>query len=205
MSPEVDTSALVDLAAHRKAKKEIVDRTLRLDELHQGTYLAADPSLSAFGLVLLEVADSRVAVHLATKFAVTQTPYTGWEDTLVRADILASRLELWLSAWVFQTDWGTVCTVHEAPPMGHGKLMNPEIALLSSFVFRQVTERLPHLGMVRRQDHYRLICGNPNASKQECHKVLKTYYDRISGSDAITNEATRDALQVALFAAAREV
>ena len=56
--------------------------------LQDGSYLAADPSLTGFGLVLFEVNQDRrrYAVHLAQKFDVPKTSVGGWEDILRRAD-----------------------------------------------------------------------------------------------------------------------
>jgi hypothetical protein len=202
---QLQTGALIELASRRKKKppSQDKDRRLRLDELHPGTYLGADPSLGGFGLVLLEVGRA-VTVHLAQQFIVARTvEHSGWEDVLTRADLLAARLEAYLQRWVHPTDWGHLFAVHEAPPIGHGKLFNPEIALITSREFRRATERYPMLAMVRRQDHAKLVCGDPNAAKAVHHRALQGYFGHIDGSDLITNAATRDALSISLYAAQR--
>jgi hypothetical protein len=95
--------------------------------------------------------------------------------------------------------------VHESPPIGHGKLVNREIPLLASREYRRAAGGFPILPMIRRQDHAKLICGNSSASKKEHHAALRVYFPAIDGSETVTNEATRDALSVALAAAIRGV
>jgi len=60
------------------------------------------------------------------------------------------------------------------------------------------------LPMMRRQDHCKLVCGNANADKRAHHAALKLLFPHIAGSELVTNEATRDALSVALATAQRE-
>jgi hypothetical protein len=200
----LQTAGLVELASRRSRKPRPTRQRLDLAALQHGSYLAADPSLSGFGLVLLEVAGSGVAVHLSQTFAVPPSEeHSGWEDILVRVEALQAKLVAYLDQWVARTDWGQIRVVHEAPPIGHGKLLNPEIPLLASREFRRATAAYPMLAMVRRQDHARLVCGNPNATKIEHHRALKGFYPALRGAEIVTNAATRDALSVGLYAAQR--
>jgi hypothetical protein len=204
---ELDRSALVNLATHRAKKDKPNWRPVDLATLHDGTYLAADPSLSGFGLVFFEVAQPHRAVHFSKTFAVgPQSAVKGWEDVLTRARMLQDRIAAYLAQWVFSTDWGVVHAVHESPPIGHGKLVSPEIALIASYAFRQAVGDLPVLPMVRRQDHAKLVCGNPNATKQNHHRAVRGLLPAITGGEEwITNESHRDALSVAITAAHRGV
>jgi hypothetical protein len=205
---EIDTAPLVELASKQKTSSpvKVAWAPLDLGTLHDGTYLAADPSLTGFGLVLFEVdqARRRYCVHLAAKFDVPKTEAGGWEDILTRAATLNYRLDIWLRQYVFVRRYTNLVAVHEAPPIGHGKMLNPEISLIASREFRaSVRHVVPILPMVRRQDHCKLICGNANAKKPEHHAALRGLFSRIPGSEDVTNEATRDALSVALTAAKR--
>lgn len=201
----LDLSGLENFAAKRPVKVKPEWAPLLLEDLHPGTYLACDQSLRACGVVLFEVfADrDRWSVHMAQKFAVEPTEVTGWEDILRRVATLEVRLRFYVDQWIHAADWGEVRAVHEAPPIGHGKLSNPEISLITAYAYRRATEGLVMLPMVRRQDHARLICGKSDASKTEHHRALRALFVRITGSELVTNEATRDALSVALMAAKR--
>jgi hypothetical protein len=203
----LDLSALEALKDARPRKKSTTREwsPLTLDTLHPGTYLAADPSVTAFGLTLFEVSpEHRYAVHFAQSKEIPQTEHTSHEDLLQRVKSLEEWLHAYVAHWVNGTDWGHVRAVHEAPPMGRGKLIKPEISLLTSNVWRNATWGIERLPMVRRQDHAWLLCGNANAkTKKEYHTPLRALFPQIRGSELITNEATRDALSVAIFAAHR--
>lgn len=204
----LDLSGLEALKNKRAAKSKPEWSPLELSSLRTGTYLAADPSLTAFGLVLFEVdAEHRCAVHMTAKFT-TEAPLPGdpqgHEDTLRRARQIYNALNAWLGEWVWPHDWGNVKAVHEAPPMGNLKHSKFEYSLITGFAFRQAVFPTELLPMVRRQDHARLICGNPDATKPFHHAALKDLFDEIRGADElVTNEAHRDALSVALAAAKR--
>jgi hypothetical protein len=210
---QLDTSALKAL---RDKKPKKAWRPLKLSTLAEGLYLGADPSLTAFGLVLFEVLpEQRYAVHMAEQFTTSEVE-TGWEDTLQRAELLQTDLARWFWKWL-TTGWGRVYAVHEAPPVGGGKIFRPEASLISGYAFRAALisvfgdkgtlgqlQPVRMLPMVRRQDHARLICGDPNADKKTHHEALKDLFDGIRGADElITNGAKRDALSVALCAAHR--
>jgi hypothetical protein len=202
---ELNTAALVDLAERRQRKTAPATRSLDFADLHEGTWLAADPSLTGFGLVVLQVrqAQRRYTVLAAGKLTVSPTTATGWEDILQRATIMRSMLQSFFTqhAWLART--ADLRVVHEAPPIGHGKLINPEIALLTSYVFRDTAPLGQKMPMVRRQDHAKLICGNANAKKPVHHKALKALFPHLTDTRLVTNEATRDALSVAIYAAHR--
>lgn len=216
---QLNTSALTALKDKKPTRKKVWE-PLRLSSLHPGTYLAADPSLTAFGLVLFEVApEQRYAVHMAEVFKTEQGDVGGHEDTLTRALRMESQILVWLRTWVVDHDWGRIHPVHEAPPIGGLKHSKFEISLLTGLAFRSALKQaFAHQGslgtqrqvigllpMVRRQDHARLICGDPNADKKVHHGALKEHFDAIRGADElITNEAKRDALSVSIFAAWRE-
>lgn len=198
---ELDLSGLKSVKAKTKAKPAW--EPLQLQSLHRGIWLAADPSLGAFGLVLFEVNADGPVVQMAQTFK-TEPEATGHEDTLARAEIMEIQLRLWSQTYLLNRDWGPVQLVHEAPPVGGGKMYSPEVSLLSGYAFRRAFREYPRVSMVRPQDHCRLICGNANAKKPEHHRELKVLFPRITGAgEWITNEGTRDALSVALAAAAR--
>lgn len=203
----LDLSALQAIK-DRKPKRKSTAREwspLQLDSLHAGTYLAADPSLTAFGLVLFEVTpEHECAVHLAQKKEIPQTEHTSHEDLLQRVKSLEEWLYAYVAQWVKSSDWGHVRAVHEAPPMGRGKLVKPEISLMTSYAWRNATWGIERLPMVRRQNHAWLLCGDGSVKdKRVYHAPLKELLSQVRGGEQITNEATRDAMSVALFAAHR--
>lgn len=203
----IDLSGLEALK-DKKPKRKSTAREwapLQLDSLHAGTYLAADPSLTAFGLVLFEVTpEHECAVHFAQKYGVEPTEVDGWEDLLRRVKSLEDWLYAYVAQWIKATDWGHVRVVHESPPIGHLKNSKFEISLMTSYAWRNATWGIERLPMVRRQDHAWLLCGNGNVkSKSAYHAPLRALLPQIRGGELITNEATRDALSVALYAAHR--
>lgn len=210
----LDLSGLNDLKGKRKAKAKPPWQPLSLSTLHPGTYLAADPSITAFGLVLFEVSpDQRYAVHMAEQFKTESGLVAGHEDTLWRAEVIEGLIQSWLQTWMVGHDWGHVYAVHEAPPIGNLRHSKFEYSLVTGLGFRLALRaayqdrrsEISLLPMVRRQDHARLICGDPDAKKPVHHAALKEHFDAIRDADElITNEAKRDALSIALYAAHRE-
>lgn len=203
---DLDLSGLKSLRTGGEVKAAKTKKTtwepLDLRDLQPGTYLACDQSLGATGLVLFEVMPERDrwSVHMAQK--LDGGGNANWEEALSSAARLQALMVGWIHSWVIGTDWGDVKAVHEAPPIGGGRIMRPESSLLGAFAFRNAIG-FPLLPMVRRQDHAKLICGNANAKKPIEHASLKQLFPQITGSELITNEAHRDALCVALAAARR--
>jgi len=199
----LDLSGLEKLKAKRPPKKKPEWQPLDLNTLHAGTYLAADQSISAFGLVLFEVTpEGQYAVHMAQKFS--QSPYEGHEGLLRNVELLEAELASYIRQWVSSHDWGVVRAVHETPPVNKGRMARPEVSLLTAYAWRRVTSSLPRLPSVGRQHHCLLICGNGNADKKIHHAALKELCQhQVRGFELVTNEAHRDALSIALAAAKR--
>jgi hypothetical protein len=189
-------------AAKARAKKPPW-APLDLTTLQPGTYLACDQSIKACGVVLFEVMPERDrwAVHMAQKIVGGESANPA--EALESAVRLHALIYSYVAQWVSGTDWGHVRAVHEHPPVGGGSIRHPESSYLGSLAFRLATAHIPLLPMVRKQDHALLICGNRYADKREHHAQLKLLFDRIDGSELVTNEAMRDALSIALFAAKR--
>jgi hypothetical protein len=175
---------------------------LNLEDLKPGKYLACDQSLAATGLVMLWVTDEhKVYLQGAGRISTSQGT-SGWEMVLQSALSLEGLMAAWIRA--NEPEYTSYWAVHEAPPVGGGRFLKPELSLVSALAFRMaVGPMVSMLPMVRRQDHAKLICGNGNASKTEHHAALKELFPQIVGSDMVTNEATRDALSVGLMAAHR--
>lgn len=224
---KIDTSGLQAVKSGRKAKEKPEWAPFDFELLHEGMYLACDQSYTASGLVELYVWPDRVEVMQAIRIATDEIPeVSGWESDYRRADDLQQQILRWMHkhrvmlpiSWSSSDgrSWkppsGLVAYVHEAPPIGGGKFVHPEVSLLSGYAFRMAMRELTHhnnwsmspLPMIRAQDHKNLICGNANADKRVHHAALKKHFiPRIVGSEMITNEATRDALSIALTAAYR--
>ena len=213
---DLDLSGLEDLVTGKPTSRSTKApwQPLNLDRLHPGAWLGCDQSLKASGLVVLLVDDWpewTIRVTSATTIGTqAEAGIDGWEDVLRRARKLEREFRIWIpGAW---RELGFEPRVkryaaHEAPPIGGGsRFLKPELSLIASYAFRRSLEDIfawQLQPMVRPQDHKSLICGNANAKKPAHHHALKQLFPRIEGSELITNEATRDALSVALTAAYR--
>jgi hypothetical protein len=179
---------------------------LDLSQLPDCAVLACDPSLAACGIVWVVVEDGRVTVRGAEKLATVQTDRRGWDDTFYRARLLEALLASLVSHW---TEEGSLAHglygVHEAPPAGGGDFTRIESSILAGYAFRSVCDEheIKLAKTVTPQSHKKLICGNHIASKREHHESLKKLLPRMDGGNKIRNEATRDALSIALYTAWR--
>lgn len=165
--------------------------------------VACDPSLAASGLVFIEVHDGEVYVLGAETVGTTKTDKVGWEDTFLRAHQLKMRLRPILESWVHDYGAGMGIAVHEAPPIGGS--FRTESTILAGFTFEQLAEEIGMVAdpLVTPMAHKKLICGNGRAQKKEHHDALKLLMTTIFDSKCVKNEATRDALSIALYAASR--
>lgn len=200
-------SELSALGKKLRAKAKPEWQPLDLTTLREGVWLAADPSFSAFGLVLFEHSAARgPMVHLAATFkGECDEDAVGHEANLQRAETLEIKLRAWAQQWLLAPrDWGDVHLVHEGPPVGGGKLRDADVTLLAGYAFRRAFREYPRVPMVQKQSHAGLICGDRHATKTVEHAELKKLYDGIlTAGEWVTNAATRDALCVALTAAKR--
>lgn len=178
---------------------------LDLASLPNGRIIACDPSLAATGLVFIEVHDGEVYVLGAETVGTTKTDKVGWEDTFLRAHSLKQALSSVLEPWVHDFGGGMATAVHEAPPVGSG-MLRKESSILAGYNFEQIAEQLGVVAdpLVTPMAHKYLICGNGRAGKKEHHEALKRLMQSIFDSKTITNEALRDALSIALYAANRK-
>lgn len=175
---------------------------LDLTKLPDCNIIACDPSLTALGLVLLEVCDGEVTVHGAEKLSTVPTDRKGWDDTFYRSRVMESLVAAYMDKMVTNSD---VLAVNEAPPAGGGDFVRIESSALTGYGFQSVAEEL---GLqidrtVTPQSHKKLISGNHLAKKTEHHTALKKLMVDIRGSEAVKNEATRDALSIGLYVAHR--
>jgi len=181
-------------------------KALDLSTLPGGTWLAADPSISAFGMVLFNIRNGQVEILEATTLKTDPTPAGGWASNFSRGlrieDQVFNVLEEWCDAYSI---YSLATAVHEAPPAGGGTIMRPESTILGGFAFQSACSDL-HIQMddlVTPQAHKSLLCGNHIAKKQEHHNAIRNLLPQIFESRLITNEATRDALSIGLYAAHR--
>jgi hypothetical protein len=185
------------LERYEKGKKAWTPPTL--DKLAYGQVVAIDQSLTATGIVALLHDTSGLSVKYSTVVGTGPTDQGGYEDSLQRA----MKMELMLEG-VFGNFDGYWRFVHEAPPVGGGKIMRPEASLLSAMAVRSALRNKGKNDvdpMIRAQDHKKFVCGNGNADKKTHHKELMEMMVSFSLRDAhqITNEAKRDALSIGLF------
>lgn len=213
----MNTDALKELgkSASPAAKKKVSWRAPRGEDfvlpVAPGARLvfAFDQSLSACGFVAVggQIRDGKpfVAISAAQRIAVELNDgSTGYERELRRAlilrDEIADRaLGLALTWNQFSAD---IEVVHEAPPIGGGRMRSPESSLLAAMAVRMAfTDDRYHLRpMVAPRTHKVFVSGNARATKGEHHAALKQVMAdlEIQGAESITNEAHRDALSVAL-------
>lgn len=168
--------------------------------------IGVDQSLSACGALLLGANRYEgkvvIAVQQAWKIVTAAPEYSGYEESLRRAVEVHKRFtDFLVNVWFSIT--GEIELVHEAPPMGGGRIRSPEASLLSSLAIRIAGQRENvHLcPMVSPQPHKYFICGNRKAEKPEHHAALKQVAADlgIEGMALVKNEATRDALSIALL------
>lgn len=164
----------------------------------QGHLIAFDPSLSACGVVAITVDDRGVIIDEAHSFPSQEMGATGNEENFRKAMALAALVTQWrikcgtdLTSWPF---------VHEAPPIGGGRIRSPESALLAGLAVRASMWGHDCRGMIAPAAHKNFICGNSKADKKEHHAALRATAERLRflNYELITNEAKRDALSVAL-------
>lgn len=176
---------------------------LDLKTLPEVEILACDPSLTALGLVYIRTGAEPV-IYEAEKLSTAPTQdRKGWEDTFFRAELMEALIDALLDSWEFRGD--DIIAVHEAPPAGGGSLVRTESSILTGYAFRQVARENGFNidRTVTPQSHKKLITGNHLASKKQLADAIKDLLPQIKGGDKITNEATRDALSIALYASAR--
>jgi hypothetical protein len=178
---------------------------LDLTELPNCRIIASDPSLTATGLVFLEIHDTEVYVLGAETVATAPTDKVGWEDTFLRTSMLKKAIKAITDKWTFEYGETFLWATHEAPPTNGGPLMRIEASILAGFVFEEIMEEahVPLLSLVTPQSHKKLLCGNHIAKKPEHHAAVKALLPFIVDGKLITNEGKRDALSIALYAAHR--
>lgn len=182
--------------------KKAVWQPLDLASLPNCRLIACDPSITATGLVLLEVHEGVVMINEAAKIGTVPTSKLGWEDTFMRTEALESKMNLIIRDWAFFYDKPSV--VCEAPPVGGG-MHRTESTILAGYAFRSAASdfSLNQLPLVTANAHKKLISGDGRATKQAAHAELKKLFPQIINHEAITNEALRDSLSVSLYAAWR--
>lgn len=201
----LDTSALAAIGDKARSKPSVPAwRLPELSDFKQGKVIAFDPSLAATGAVAL-ICDQRGLTVYAARSWKTESLHGGHEGNLDRFMRLWPQIRGWLySINASPAEWKIV---HEAPPVGGGKILHPESSLLGGAAVRIAAEQYGLLvgKMISPQPHKHFICGDRKADKRTHHAVLKQLIDTlpIAGAKAISNEATRDALSVAMHHLAR--
>lgn len=168
------------------------------DDFAYRTLIAFDPSLSATGVIVLSSTRNGLTVLEAYKFPNPETGALGNEDNFRKAMVLTGNVTAWRRNCL--TDVTNLDFVHEAPPIGGGRVRAPESALLAGLAIRQSMWHHTCLGMISPASHKNYICGNSKADKKEHHAALAEVAEhlQIQNYELITNEAKRDALSIAL-------
>lgn len=182
----------------QKTRKDVWKLPLNVS-LSYRTLLAFDPSLAATGAVALSSTAEGVTVLEAEKFLNPSAgDATGNEENFRKAMELTRNLTKWRQD--IKTDVTGWDFIHEAPPVGGGRIRNPESALLASLAIRQSMWHHECLPMIPPQRHKFYFCGNAKAHKKEHHEALMRVATEwgVKGLEKIRNEATRDALSVGL-------
>ena len=177
---------------------------LDLSTLPNCRYIACDPSLSATGLVAMEVHDGEVYVFGAVKIGTEKTDKVGWEDTFLRSQQLKEKMRPIIGELAELYGNTFIQGVNEAPPVGNG-MMRTESSILAGYVFREVCaeQGIDSAALVTAHAHKALLCGNGKASKKEHGEAVKRLLPDIFDGKLISNEALRDALSIGLYAAHR--
>jgi hypothetical protein len=207
----VNTDALAAFSTKKTSSKaawrppEIIDFPYR----YARTVMAFDPSLRACGAVALTITSVRgvptIMVDAAKKFVTTDHAMGGFEESLRKTLELSEQIGPWILTELRGHHLAGIEFVHEGPPVGGGKVIRPETALLAGAAVRFA---LAPMGltvhpMIQPQTHKRLWCGprskNQTITKKEHHDAMMARAQELAvvGLDKITNEATRDAFSVA--------
>jgi hypothetical protein len=207
----VNTEALESFSAKKAPSKtawhppEITDFQYR----YARTVMAFDPSLRACGAVALTITSVRgmpiIAVHAGKKFVTADHAMGGFEESLRKTLELSEQIGPWILNEMRGFHLAGIEFVHEGPPVGGGKLIRPEAALLGGAALRFALTplNLTVEPMIQPQTHKRLWCGprskNQTITKKEHHDAMMARAQELGvlGLDKITNEATRDAFSVA--------
>jgi hypothetical protein len=184
----------------RRAKAKPEWRPPTMADLAIGRVLALDPSLGSTGFVDMECDGDHLIVHAGETFTgAFEDGLTGWAKDFAAAESLRQQFTERFRRYL--TISGLVI-VHEAPPLGGGKMASPESAIQASLMLRAAVLdlQLTLRPMVRAQDHKRMTVNRPNAKKIEYHKLLRLLLEQLSpgSTKIITNEGQRDAAGVAL-------
>lgn len=211
----MNTDALESFAGKIPAKPVKTWSPPKLESLpfsRPRTVVAVDPSLRKFAAVCLRRDERGLSVLAAQKFGTDAHPGGGYEESLRKGLQLIDSFGEWL-LWLAQlADLSRAEFVHEGPPVGGGRVVRPEAALLGGFAMRAALQVLCAQAqpMIQPQTHKAFFCG-PDARRQgfgkkEHHAVLMPWAREagVVGLDLITNEDLRDALSVAVCHLFRE-
>lgn len=172
------------------------------------TVMAFDPSLRACGAVCLVLTSIRkvptITVVTAQKFVTADHEMGGFEESLRKTLELSELIGPWILNEMRGHHLVDIEFVHEGPPVGGGKVIRPEVALLAGAAvrFALAPMNLTVEPMIQPQTHKRLFCGprprNETVSKKQHHDTMMAWARDMGvlGLDKITNEATRDAFSV---------
>jgi hypothetical protein len=195
----VNTESLKQFRDPTQKTRKPVWRPPQWTDFRAGSVIAFDPSLSATGVVALSFDPDRgFWVHAARKLPNPDVDATGNEGNFRKALVLTEAVNQWRAYLPEAAQWPFV---HEAPPVGGGRIRAPESALLASLAIRQAMLGSECLPMVTPAAHKHFICGNSKADKRAHHMALDNFVaDDWDHFRQVTNEATRDALSIALYA-----
>lgn len=207
----MNTEALAAFSAKKAPDKavwrppEILDFQYR----YSRTVMAFDPSLRACGAIVLTITSVKgvptIWVDAARKFTTADHEVGGFEESLRKTLELSELIGPWILTEMRGHHLAGIEFVHEGPPVGGGKLIRPEAALLAGAAvrFALAPMNLTVEPMIQPQTHKRLWCGprpkNETVSKKQHHDTMMARAEELAvrGLDKITNEATRDAFSVA--------
>lgn len=198
-------SSLEDLGKTKQAKGKIEWQPPVLGDFKLGRILAFDQSLSGCAAVALIRREDELLVYAAQMFKTSHFQEGGHEENIRKGMQLTDHIANWLHGMHIRPPEWTV--VHEAPPIGGGKLMRPESSLLASFAVRVAAKQfqLPIAPMVSKQAHAKFICGNAKADKTTHHAALMELAAEwgVTNLGVVSNADKRDAFSIGLHWLAR--
>lgn len=198
----LDFSGLGDLARKTPEQVKIGWQPPTIDDLGYGTVLAFDQSLTATGCVIVAHHPRGLLVHTADK----------WSTKREGKDVLTSLrrgTEVFDGACMAietaRSVYGAEAVVHESPPNPQAVKGGGYSSLLAAQALHCAAwSRGVEIEMLGAQPAKKLVCGKGTADKTTAHAALKEHVlPWVINSDRVTNEATRDALMVALLWLAR--
>lgn len=165
----------------------------RIQVNFEGLVLAFDQTLSSTGWCLMR-SKGYIVEAVRTGMCTTNAENKGSDQDLVRGELIFNQFQTVIEnnepMWI----------VHEAPPVGGGKLSRPESSLLAALALRiAAAQYVTPLTMIHARKAKNRLTGNPGATKKEVREGVLWQLPTITDFKPL-NEHVYDAAAIGLVA-----